>query len=133
MTDLNSKSTVSYTLREAVHTDAVCQRDDQVEVNGQISVRTQRYEDALTIQTSVKCNFDCMRDVDRVSSKCNGNGDFACGVCQCDAAHFGVSCQFDKPECPPGQAWVWHQDSCNFCGSKPLVGIWATWPVLSEF
>ena len=103
---MNSKSTVSYTLREAVHTDAVCQRDDQVEVNGQISVRTQRYEDALTIQTSVKCNFDCMRDIDRISSRCNGNGDFACGVCQCDDTHFGVSCQFDKPECPPGQEWL---------------------------
>ena len=40
--------------RESVHPEAVCNDENEVEVEGEIKIRTQRYEDTLTVKTVVK-------------------------------------------------------------------------------
>ena len=76
---------------------------------GDVTVRTQRYDDTLTINTKVQCDFDCMETMIANSEKCNGNGNFACGVCLCFGNYFGKSCEFTRPDCPtPGS-------NCNDC------------------
>ena len=40
--------------RESVHPEAVCNDENEVEVEGEIKIRTQRYEDTLTVKTIVK-------------------------------------------------------------------------------
>ena len=110
ITGLNSKSVVSYTLRESVHRDAACGvAGDQTVAEGDVVVRTQRYEDTLMIKTAIQCDFDCMASIVLSSAKCSGKGDFACGVCLCPANFFGKNCEFKTPNCPvPGV-------NCNDC------------------
>lgn len=35
----------------------------------------------------------CLDSIELQSPKCNGNGKYACGVCECDDAHFGANCE----------------------------------------
>ena len=43
--------------RESVHPEAICNDENDVEVEGEIKIRTQRYEDTLTVKTIVKEGF----------------------------------------------------------------------------
>ena len=64
------------------------------QAKGLVEIRTQRYEDTLRIKTTIQDQFDCMGKKLCNSDKCNGNGDFACGVCLCHESFFGESCEF---------------------------------------
>jgi hypothetical protein len=107
-TGLTSKSTVKYTLRESVHRDALCGESvTENKASGEVIVRTQRYDDNLAIRNNIKCDFDCMATVENNSPKCNGNGNFACGICICNEQYFGKLCEFMRPTCEnPGQESV---------------------------
>lgn len=53
--------------------------------------------ETLVVDLEMLCDCPCEKEThpayEKYSKKCSGNGTYVCGVCDCDATHFGRNCE----------------------------------------
>ncbi|GJQ85656.1 hypothetical protein Trydic_g20204 [Trypoxylus dichotomus] len=62
-----------------------------------VQIKPEGINEALVIELEVVCSCDCEKpnhpDYVPNSTKCNGNGNEVCGICDCRKGHFGSTCE----------------------------------------
>nr|XP_039274738.1 uncharacterized protein LOC120348632 isoform X3 [Styela clava] len=59
---------------------------------GNVVIKTRRYDDRMTVATTVLGAFDCEKNVEKNSSTCFNQGNYFCGICVCATGWTGPRC-----------------------------------------
>lgn len=73
--------------------------------------------ESLIVDLEMLCSCPCEQPghpaFERNSKRCKGHGNYKCGVCECDASHFGRNC-----EC---SSWVFFTIQFNWCWRENMT------------
>nr|XP_013815862.1 PREDICTED: integrin beta-5-like [Apteryx mantelli mantelli] len=79
------------------------------------TIKPAGFRDTLEVVVTYNCICGCTGWAEQESSKCSGNGTYACGLCECDPGYLGAKC-----ECEEGANGNMYHNMCREVEGKPI-------------
>ncbi|KAG8432161.1 hypothetical protein GDO86_016703 [Hymenochirus boettgeri] len=66
--------------------------------NQTFTIKPVGFRDTLEVTVTYNCSCGCSEQIETASSRCNSNGTYTCGICDCDPGFLGARCECGEEE-----------------------------------